>query len=92
MRFGAVIYLTVRFGAVSEIVNATVRFGAVFRCRRCGSVIFYDLRRGSVRFSDIIVKPTTRRGAVFRRAKILRCGAVRLNAPNRTDPIGKTAP
>ena len=31
-------------------------------------------------------------GAVFKRAQILRCGAVWLIAPNRTEPIGKTAP
>ena len=76
----------------SEIVNATMRFGAVFRCEplRDGSVIFYVLGCGSVRFSDI-VKPTVQCGAVIKRAKIVRCGVVRLTAQNRTEPIGKTA-
>ena len=51
--------------------------------------MFYVLRCGSVRFSNI-VKPTVRCGAVLKRAKILRCGSVRLTVSNRTEPIGKT--
>ena len=92
VRFSGIGNPTVRFGAV---MYPTARFGAV-RCGfqmswtlRCGSIIFYILRCGSVRFSDI-VKPTVRCGAVFKRAKILRCGAVRCGQPHRTDRKNRT--
>ena len=89
---------SVRF---SDIGNPTVRFGAVFRNRkcygvvrcgfqkwtlRCGSVIFYVLRCGAVRFS----RGQKSYGAV-------RCGVEEGTNPTvrrcgATEPIGKTAP
>ena len=92
--YGAVRYCDISYGAVlerfSEFVNATVRFGAVFRCREpYGAVrLFYVLRCGSARFSNI-VKPTVRCGSVLKRAKILRCGSVRFE-PHRTDRKKRT--
>ena len=74
--------------------------GAVFFNRksygpvRCGFKKSEILRCGSVRFS-YIVKPTVRCGAVFKGQKsygAVRCGAVNRTEPNRTEPIGKTAP
>ena len=70
---------SVRF---SDVVNSTVLFGYIL----CPTVRF------GVVFQYRTVKPTVRCGAVFKRAKIPRCASVRLTAPNRTEPIGKTAP
>ena len=69
---------------------------------RCGSVPFSDVGNPTVRFGSIR-NPTVRFGTVFlfrktygalrcgfQEANILRCGVVRLTAPNRTEPIGKT--
>ena len=55
VRLGVVIYLTVRFGAVSQIINATVGFGAVFRCREHdGAVRLYFMFYGAVRCGFLI--------------------------------------
>ena len=81
------------YGAVCCCV---VSYGAV-RCGlenikklRCGSVRFSKLVNDTVRFS-IFMYCTVPFGAVLKMAKIPRCASVRLNAPNRTEPIGKTA-
>ena len=76
----------------------------LFNVLRCGSVRFIDVVNPTVR-CDFDGLPTVRFGAVFRyrktygavwcgavfkRAKIQRCGAVGLTAPNRIEPLGKT--
>ena len=93
----------------SDIVKPTVRCGAVFKkakILRCGAVRFSDVVSPTVRFGATLC-PTVRFGAVFgyRQAygavrcgfqegknPTVRCVSVRLTAPNRTKPIGKTAP
>ena len=67
---------SVRF---SDVVNPTVRFGYVL-CPtvRCGAVSQHRKTYGAVRC-----------GSVLKRAKMLRCGSVRLTAQNRTEPKGK---
>ena len=94
VRFDAVIYPTGRFGVVFRIVNPTVRLGAVFTCRRCGSVnIFYVRRCGSVRFPTFKYLPgTVQCGAAMKSEKILRCGAVRLTAPSRWEKLHHKEP
>ena len=70
---------------------------------RCGSVRFSEVVNPLVRFGAVIY-PTVRFGAVFQYRKIygvVRFGfeegknrkvrLVRLTAPNRNEPIGKTA-
>ena len=70
---------SVRF---SEIVNATVWFGAVFRSEPYGAVRLYFMSYGAVRCGFQEGKnPTVRCGAVLKRARILRCGGAVL--PNR---------
>ena len=89
VRCGLQILEVLRCGSVrfSDVVNPTVRFG-YFLCPtvRFGAVFRYRKTYGAMRC-----------GALFKRAKILRCGAVRcgavrLTAPNRTAPIGKISP
>ena len=72
----------------SQVVKPTVRFGAVFRCREPYGPVRYVLQSGSVRFSDIVQTC----GAVVEKENIVRCGALRLTATNRTETTGKTAP
>ena len=84
MRFGAVFGHCKSYGAVR---CCYVSYGAV----RCG---FKNIENPTVRFGAVSEtrNPTVRFAAVLKRAKILRCRSVRLTAPNRTEPIGKTAP
>ena len=64
----------------SGVVNPTVRFGYIlFRTVRFGAGFQYRKTYGAVRFG-------------FEGGKNLRCSSLRLSAPNRTEPIGKTAP
>ena len=92
--FGAVLRTRQSYGPVRcgfRYWKSYVRFGAVFRCREpYGAVrLYFVLRYGSVWFSDI-VKPMVRCGAVFKRGKILRRGAVNRTEPHRTDRTNRT--
>ena len=97
VRFGAVIYPTVRFGPVFRIRECydAVRFGAVFRCREpYGAVRLCFLSYGavrcrSVRFSNI-VKPSVRFGFEEGKSPTVRFGAVNLTEPHRTDRKNRT--
>ena len=85
LRFGGDFGNRKTYGAVrcgfSDVVNPTARFGAILSPTvvRFGAVFQYRKTNGAMRC-----------GAVFKRAKIQRFGAVRLTAPNRTEPLGKT--
>ena len=103
MRFGAVVRIrktrgAVRCGAVfrnRKTYGAVL--GAVFPYRktyvaRCGCKLmltrsFYPSTSSTPTQCPCRFFLLDTRGAVLRRAKILRCGAVRLTAPNRTEPL-----
>ena len=92
MRFSDIANPTVRCGAA--VIYPTVRFGAVLKNRKPYGAVrccdtSYILRCGSVRFSEIR-NPTVRLGAIFRYRKsygAVRCCDISYGAVRRGSPL-----